>query len=203
MNPFFPHTGRKAQLRCLCPCSLWKMMWLWSKHTKVCGLSLKQALWVIFSYQEKETKQTGRGKKEEERRDRHEIALTVVSNQLTLARRSVTPHHAEETPRTDGLVWGFTQRGQTALINSKPCLIIQCAGLLSSPLVDSKHTIRTCSLYYRRFSVHGFMSPCAFWHLFKVPSAVHAEHQKRTQTATKGKMPGATGDICSLFPDCR
>lgn len=101
------------------------------------------------------------------------------------------------------LVWGFTQTGQLALIHSKPCLIIQHAGLLSSPLVDGKHVVLTRSLYYRRFRVHGFMSPHALQRLFKVPSAVHAEHQRKTQTPTKEKMRGATGDICYLFPHCR
>lgn len=47
-----------------------------------------------------------------------------------------------------------------ALIHSKSCLIIQHPGLLPSPLGDGKHIVLTCSLYYRRVSVHGFMLPC-------------------------------------------
>lgn len=53
-----------------------------------------------------------------------------------------------------------------ALIHSKPCLIIQRAGLLSSPLGDGKHAILSCSLYYRRFSMRGLMSPPAFCDIF-------------------------------------
>ena len=47
-----------------------------------------------------------------------------------------------------------------ALIHSKSCLIIQHPGLLPSPLGEGKHIVLTCSLYYRRVSVHGFMLPC-------------------------------------------
>lgn len=54
---------------------------------------------------------------------------------------------------------GLTQSGQMPLILSKPWLIIQHAGLLSSPLTDGKHNVLTCSLYCRR--LQGVLSPRA------------------------------------------
>lgn len=93
----------------------------------VCFSSSLAGLHSLTKRKKNKTNGLEGGKEKKKKKTYHEIAITHVSNQLTLARRSVIPHHAEETLRqTQPCLGLYTNRSNgfdsfQALSNNSAC----------------------------------------------------------------------------------